>query len=101
MLPPEGEVNGRHAGALARADFAQHVPLGRLDLDDVRPQVAQNPGGIGTEDDRREVDDSVSGEWSVHVARLLPRSRLVGARGECKPPEAREGRDPLLPDADM
>ena len=81
LAAPEGEVDGRHAGALPRSDLAQHVALGRLDLDDVRPHVAQDPSRIGAEHDGGEIDDPVSGEWSVHDVRVLAHSGSLRRRG--------------------
>lgn len=79
LAAPEGQVDGRHAGASGRPDLAQHVPFGRLDLDDVRPHVAENPGRVRPEHHGGEVEDPVSGEGSVHGAGRLSRSGALGA----------------------
>ena len=79
LAAPEGEVDGGHAGAPGRPDLAQHVALGRLDLDDVRPHVAEDPGRIRPEHDGGEVEDPVSGEGSFRRAELRPRSGLTDA----------------------
>ena len=40
-----------------RPDRAEHVSARRLDLDHVRAQVSQQLRRVGTECDRREIDD--------------------------------------------
>jgi hypothetical protein len=47
----------RHALVVAGCDQANHVPFRRLDLHDIRAQVAQQPAHIGPRHDPGEIQD--------------------------------------------
>jgi hypothetical protein len=50
----------------ARTETSSRVPLGGLNLEDVRSEVGKDLGGVRTGDIPREVEDTQSVEWCGH-----------------------------------
>ncbi|MNR06974.1 hypothetical protein D3C85_1230740 [compost metagenome] len=65
------QEDATHAGIPAGPDAAHRVAAGRLDLDDVGAQVAEDLGGIGPHQHRGHVDDAHTVEGSAHGAPWL------------------------------
>ena len=55
-----------HGGGAAGTRGAIEIALGRLDLDHVGAEIAQDLGGIGAEHDRGEIDDLEAFEKVIH-----------------------------------
>jgi hypothetical protein len=47
--------------------MAQYVSFGRLDLDDIRPEVGKDLGRERPHHHRGEVDDADAGEGTAHI----------------------------------
>jgi hypothetical protein len=73
------QVERAHVGVAHRAELPGRIPLGRLDLDDVRPEVPELLPRPGPQHDRRAVHDPNSGKRSRHARHSSPGSRARAA----------------------
>jgi hypothetical protein len=60
------EEDVSHAGVPHGCDVTQNIPLGRFDLDDIRPEVGEDLGRERSHHHRGEVDDAYAGERTAH-----------------------------------
>src|SRR5262249_54437465 len=95
--------DGADLANLDRCHRAHAVPLGGLDFYDLGAEVAEDLSGVGSEDDRREIEDAQAFEEGAHWARtgsVKERGGLpLACRAPTRPWGGRRARVACLPPA--